>query len=67
MGLQTIDQNVCIKKNKISKEEMIEQLNSAINQFAKRQMTWFKKYAPDTRWIKNKNEAERLVSKFLEN
>ena len=28
---------------KISKEEMVEKLNTAIHQFAKRQMTWFRK------------------------
>ncbi len=30
-------------QNKISKEEMVEQLETAINQYAKRQMTWFKR------------------------
>jgi tRNA dimethylallyltransferase len=30
-------------QNKIAKEELIEQLRSAIFQFAKRQMTWFRK------------------------
>jgi tRNA dimethylallyltransferase len=30
-------------QGKISKEEMLEKLNTAIRQYAKRQMTWFKK------------------------
>ena len=30
-------------QNKISKEELILQLSTAINQFAKRQMTWFRR------------------------
>jgi tRNA dimethylallyltransferase len=30
-------------QNKITKEEMVEQLEIAINQYAKRQMTWFKR------------------------
>ncbi len=51
----------------ILKEEMINQLNTAINQYSKRQLTWFKKYAPKTRWIKSKNEAFRLVKNFLKN
>ncbi len=51
----------------ILKEEMINQLNTAINQYSKRQMTWFKKYAPETRWIKSKNEAFGLVKNFLKN
>ncbi len=52
----------------LSKEEMTSQLNTAINQYSKRQITWFKKYAPETHWITNakqKNEAKCLVSKFL--
>ncbi len=49
----------------LSKEEMINQLNTAINQYAKRQMTWFKKYAPETKWIKSKSEALRLARNFL--
>ncbi|MFH1978855.1 MAG: tRNA (adenosine(37)-N6)-dimethylallyltransferase MiaA [Patescibacteria group bacterium] len=30
-------------------------------QYAKRQMTWFKKYAPKTHWVKNSTEALKLV------
>ncbi|MCF7835941.1 MAG: tRNA (adenosine(37)-N6)-dimethylallyltransferase MiaA [Candidatus Marinimicrobia bacterium] len=50
----------------ITKEEMIDQLETAIVQFSKRQMTWFKKYAPKTIWTKNQKETFRLVKKFLE-
>ncbi len=64
LGLEYRYVNRYLRK-KISKEEMIEQLNSAINQFAKRQMTWFKKYAPETRWFENKKEAAILAKKFL--
>jgi len=31
-------------QNKITKEEMVEQLETAIRQYAKRQITWFKRY-----------------------
>jgi len=51
-------------QKKISKKEMQENLQKEIEQFAKRQMTWFKK---DKRvnWIKNYAEAEKLVKGFL--
>jgi tRNA dimethylallyltransferase len=51
-------------QNKISKEEMIKSLQKDIENFAKRQMTWFKK---DKRinWVKSQKEAERLIEKYL--
>ncbi len=51
-------------ENKISEKEMTEKLQKEIEHFAKRQMTWFKK---DKRiyWIKNREEAEKLVRGFL--
>ncbi|MBU1091679.1 tRNA (adenosine(37)-N6)-dimethylallyltransferase MiaA [Patescibacteria group bacterium] len=48
-----------------TKEEMIEQLNTAIVQYSKRQMTWFKKHAPETKWVKNGKKAHETVKKFL--
>lgn len=53
-------------QGKIGYERMVEGLQKAIEKFAKRQMTWFKR---DKRiiWIKNKKRAERLVRKFLKN
>ncbi len=53
-------------KGELTKSEMIEKLNTAIWQYAKRQQTWFKR---DKRihWIKTKKEAEKLVRKFLGN
>lgn len=52
-----------LKKN-ITRAELLSVLEYAINQYAKRQMTWFRK---DKRihWVSKKNEAERLVSRFL--
>ena len=53
-------------QKKISYNEMKEKLQKAIERFAKRQMTWFKR---DKRihWIKKQPEAAKLVKKFLEN
>lgn len=52
-------------QKKISKRKMIEKLQTNIENFAKRQMTWFKK---DKRihWIKDYKEAENLVKEFLQ-
>lgn len=51
-------------QGKISKKEMIEKLQKEIEDYARRQMVWFKK---DQRiiWIKNQKEAEKLVKDFL--
>jgi tRNA A37 N6-isopentenylltransferase MiaA len=37
-------------QNKITREEMEEQLERAIKKYAKRQMRWFKRN-PDIRWV----------------
>jgi len=46
-------------------QEMVQNLQKDIEQFAKRQMTWWKS---DKRiiWIKNYKEAEKLTKNFLE-
>ena len=51
-------------QGKILKKEMIEQVKRATVDFARRQMTWFKK---DQRihWLRNIRETESLVKKFL--
>ena len=51
-------------ENKISIEEMKTKLQTAIERFAKRQMTWFKK-DPDIHWVQNEEEALFLIKKFL--
>lgn len=53
-------------KEKIKKDKLKEKIKTHTFQFAKRQMTWFKR---DKRinWIKNYKEAETLVKKFLQN
>jgi len=48
---------------KITKQEFVGQLSHAIEQFAKRQMTWFKRNR-EIHWVKNEREAFALVKKF---
>ena len=52
-------------QNKISKEKMEEKLYRDIKNYAKRQMTWFKR-DKRVRWIKNEQEAKILVQKFTQ-
>lgn len=51
-------------QNKINYKEMIENSLKELQNYAKRQMTWFKR---DERihWVKNQKEAEKLVKEFL--
>jgi len=51
-------------QNKITYQEMVEKLKKDIEHFAKRQMTWFRK-DKRIKWIKNYQEAERLIKNFL--
>lgn len=51
-------------KGLIGKREMIFQLEKAIRDYAKRQMTWFKRN-PEIRWIARDSEAEKLVRRFI--
>jgi tRNA dimethylallyltransferase len=48
-------------QNKLNYEQMVEQLSTAIKQYAKRQMTWFKRNE-SIHWIKNSNEASQIIS-----
>lgn len=53
---------------KMSYDEMIDGLSNATGKFAKRQMTWFKRWegqGADIKWIKNLSEAEKIVSSFI--
>lgn len=51
-------------KKELEFDEMINQLEIATHQFAKRQMTWFNK-RKDIVWVKDEKEAEKLINKFL--
>lgn len=51
-------------QNKISKEELIIQLSTAINQFSKRQMTWFRKMEKEgikINWIDKGTEIKEIL------
>jgi len=51
-------------QNKIGDKEMVENSIREIQNYARRQLTWFKR---DERiyWIKKYSEAEKLVKNFL--
>lgn len=53
-------------QGKISRTQMIEQTVKATQDFARRQMTWFKK-DPRIHWIKSPHEATRIVRQFILN
>lgn len=63
LGLETRWVSLFLRK-KISKKEMIENLNKEIWRYSKRQMTWFKK-DKNIRWISSEKEAEKLVKEFI--
>ena len=55
-------------QKKLSYKEMVEKLNIAINQFSKRQLTWFKRWEKQgakIRWLKDCNAAVEDVKKFI--
>lgn len=51
-------------RGKLTYDEMVNLLNIAIRQFAKRQMTWFKR-DKRIKWITKKQEAEKSAKWFL--
>jgi len=51
-------------QNKISLEEAIDLIKKNTRQYARRQMTWFKK-DKTIKWIDNIEEAEKLIKDFL--
>ena len=54
-------------QHKISKEELILQLSTAINQFAKRQMTWFRRMEKEgvkINWVEKTVGLEQVVSEI---
>ncbi|MFA6587509.1 MAG: tRNA (adenosine(37)-N6)-dimethylallyltransferase MiaA [Patescibacteria group bacterium] len=51
-------------QNKISREEMEQQLYRAICQYAKRQITWFKRNKK-IHWVTNVAQANKLIKEFL--
>ena len=53
-------------QNRMDKEMVLKTLETKINQYAKRQMTWFKK-TPNVNCIKNEGEVEIMTRKFILN
>jgi len=53
-------------QKKLTKAEMLEQLERAIRQYAKRQMTWLKKN-PDIHWLPKPTAATKLIRPWLTN
>ena len=64
LGLECRYVSLYLKK-RLTKKEMLEQLTTASGQFAKRQLTWFKK-DPNILWLNAKDpskEAEEILTK----
>ncbi len=56
-------------KDELEYDQMVELLASKIKKFAKRQMTWFRRWEKQGRkihWIDNRDDAESLIDDFLE-
>ena len=51
-------------QKKISKQEMVDSIQRESEDFARRQMAWFKK-DPRIHWIERQKQAERLINKFF--
>ena len=51
-------------QEKLTKQEMIDKLQKAIEHYAKRQMTWFKRNQ-DIHWVTKYQQSKKLVDKFL--
>ncbi len=55
-------------QDKLDYEEMVEKINITSRQFAKRQMTWLRRWerqGAGIHWVKSRGEAEKLVKEFL--
>ena len=67
VALETIGYTEIINylNKKTSLEQAIKLIKIHTHQFAKRQMTWFKR-DKNIKWIKNQTEAQKLVKNFLE-
>lgn len=55
-------------RGKLKYDEMVEKLNIAIRQFAKRQMTWYKRWEKQGKkiyWTRDRKKINKLISDFL--
>lgn len=62
IGYQEVHQFI---RGKISKAEAIERIVIRTRQYAKRQMSWFKR-DPEIHWVRSESEAKKLIDKFIE-
>jgi tRNA dimethylallyltransferase len=53
-------------ENKITLEEAIQKIKFRTHQYARRQMTWFKR-DERIKWVENYREAKKLINKFIKN
>ncbi len=54
-------------QKKLDYDEMVEKLNRAINQFTRRQMSWFRRWErqeKEIHWVTEEKQAEKLVKNF---
>ena len=51
-------------QNKITYQEMIDNIQKESEHFAKRQMTWFKR-DKRIKWVKNYRQSEKMIINFL--
>lgn len=63
LGLEYRFINLYLKKE-LSREMMVEKLETAINQYAKRQITWFKK-DKEISWFKDSQKALEFINKKI--
>ena len=55
-------------QNKISEQQLIDRLFTAICQFSKRQMSWFRRWekmGAKIVWLEDKDEAEKIIKQFI--
>jgi tRNA dimethylallyltransferase len=54
-------------QEKIDYDQMVELLDRAINQFAKKQLTWFKRWEKkrEIHWLADQIEAEKIVKEWV--
>lgn len=55
-------------QKRLNYEEMVEKLNIAVNQFSKKQMSWFRRWEKQgakINWCSNIKKAEKLINNFI--
>jgi len=60
--LETTDKSIFQTQNF---QEMTQELKYKVHAFARRQLTWFRRF-PEIKWIENSKEAEKIAQEFLQ-